>query len=114
ISSSTIIYSFLNTTPTTVNSTLALHDALPIFDADAAVNLYLSAAWRLWQEIPAVVRTRDRDAVSAAAQAVLRVVNDAVRALVDRSEEHTSELQSRENLVCSLLLESKNFCFPAL
>src|SRR5215475_14751004 len=26
---------------------------------------------------------------------------------VHRSEEHTSELQSRENLVCSLLLEKK-------
>src|SRR5690606_39431901 len=26
----------------------------------------------------------------------------------DRSEEHTSELQSRENLVCRLLLETKN------
>src|SRR5690606_40215886 len=35
----------------------------------------------------------------------------AVRLLADpdfkRSEEHTSELQSRENLVCSLLLEKK-------
>src|SRR5690606_40048223 len=29
-------------------------------------------------------------------------------ALTDRSEEHTSELQSRENLVCRLLLEKKN------
>src|SRR5436309_5588434 len=28
--------------------------------------------------------------------------------LVARSEEHTSELQSRENLVCRLLLEKKN------
>src|SRR5690606_1586530 len=27
---------------------------------------------------------------------------------MDRSEEHTSELQSRENLVCRLLLEKKN------
>src|SRR5690606_40866082 len=27
-----------------------------------------------------------------------------------RSEEHTSELQSRENLVCRLLLEKKNYC----
>src|SRR5690606_40960872 len=27
-----------------------------------------------------------------------------------RSEEHTSELQSRENLVCRLLLEKKNCC----
>src|SRR5690606_41564474 len=27
---------------------------------------------------------------------------------IERSEEHTSELQSRENLVCRLLLEKKN------
>src|SRR5690606_41239608 len=27
---------------------------------------------------------------------------------LERSEEHTSELQSRENLVCRLLLEKKN------
>ena len=27
---------------------------------------------------------------------------------IDRSEEHTSELQSRRNLVCRLLLEQKN------
>src|SRR5690606_42130229 len=31
----------------------------------------------------------------------------AVEALPPRSEEHTSELQSRENLVCRLLLEKK-------
>src|SRR5207302_2210571 len=29
------------------------------------------------------------------------------RGLIQRSEEHTSELQSRENLVCRLLLEKK-------
>src|SRR5436309_8772254 len=29
-----------------------------------------------------------------------------------RSEEHTSELQSRENLVCRLLLEKKNDAHP--
>src|SRR5690606_5412243 len=29
-----------------------------------------------------------------------------------RSEEHTSELQSRENLVCRLLLENKNIALP--
>src|SRR3712207_7615207 len=29
---------------------------------------------------------------------------------VDRSEEHTSELQSRQYLVCRLLLEKKNSC----
>src|SRR5690606_41901563 len=42
----------------------------------------------------------------------LPAVVDAVEALRPgapaRSEEHTSELQSRENLVCRLLLEKKN------
>src|SRR5688572_31341545 len=32
----------------------------------------------------------------------------AVVVEVDRSEEHTSELQSQSNLVCRLLLEKKN------
>src|SRR3712207_7190739 len=32
----------------------------------------------------------------------------AVGALMPRSEEHTSELQSRQYLVCRLLLEKKN------
>src|SRR5690606_41642962 len=32
----------------------------------------------------------------------------AQRRVAARSEEHTSELQSRENLVCRLLLEKKN------
>src|SRR5207302_7843152 len=31
-----------------------------------------------------------------------------MRAIPTRSEEHTSELQSRENLVCRLLLEKKH------
>src|SRR5690606_40326115 len=34
-------------------------------------------------------------------------VGDRFGALPERSEEHTSELQSRENLVCRLLLEKK-------
>src|SRR5688572_31574042 len=32
----------------------------------------------------------------------------------DRSEEHTSELQSQSNLVCRLLLEKKNIYFESL
>ena len=51
-------------------------------DANQAVDLYLSAAWRLWQEIPMIVRSRDREKVRAAAEAVLRVINDAVEVLV--------------------------------
>src|SRR5690606_42027643 len=34
------------------------------------------------------------------------------RRLAARSEEHTSELQSRENLVCRLLLEKKKIRLP--
>src|SRR2546427_7410412 len=36
-----------------------------------------------------------------------RQVNQMVRLVDDRSEEHTSELQSQSNLVCRLLLEKK-------
>src|SRR5688572_32543250 len=36
------------------------------------------------------------------------IVGEAVLLVVDRSEEHTSELQSQSNLVCRLLLEKKN------
>jgi sugar diacid utilization regulator len=51
--------------------------------AGQAVDLYLSAAWRLWREIPMVVRSRDREKVRAAADAVLRVIDDAVEVLVE-------------------------------
>jgi sugar diacid utilization regulator len=51
--------------------------------AGQAVELYLSAAWRLWRELPPVVRSRDRDHVRAAAEAVLRVLDDAVGVFVD-------------------------------
>src|SRR3712207_8348194 len=39
---------------------------------------------------------------------VVKAVEHARRTLQARSEEHTSELQSRQYLVCRLLLEKKN------
>src|SRR3712207_7753363 len=36
------------------------------------------------------------------------LLGQAFRMMVERSEEHTSELQSRQYLVCRLLLEKKN------
>ena len=38
------------------------------------------------------------------------LITDYIKGIIDqpRSEEHTSELQSRRNLVCRLLLEKKN------
>jgi sugar diacid utilization regulator len=53
-------------------------------DANQAVDLYLSAAWRLWQEIPTILPSpREREKVRTAAEAVLRVINDAVGVLVE-------------------------------
>src|SRR5438874_3669584 len=37
-----------------------------------------------------------------------QIVRDGLDRYMDRSEEHTSELQSRRDLVCRLLLEKKN------
>ena len=51
--------------------------------AGDVVELYLSAAWRLWRELPVVMRSRDSEKVRVAAEAVLRVVDDAVAALVE-------------------------------
>src|SRR2546430_11445895 len=42
-----------------------------------------------------------------AASSPLRVLTAREREIFDRSEEHTSELQSQSNLVCRLLLEKK-------
>jgi sugar diacid utilization regulator len=51
--------------------------------AGRVVQLYLSAAQRLWQGLPMVVLSRDRDAVRAAATAVLQVIDDAVATLAE-------------------------------
>jgi sugar diacid utilization regulator len=64
--------------------------------AGQAVDLYLSTAWRLWRELPMVVRTRDRDEVRAAASAVLRVIDDAVKVLVDGHQAARSDMVRRE------------------
>ena len=64
--------------------------------AGQAVDLYLSAAWRLWRELPMVVRTRDRHKVRAAAEAVLRVIDDAVEVLVDGHQLARRDMVRRE------------------
>src|SRR2546430_10329389 len=51
---------------------------------------------------------RPGDAVSFESTTPHRYRNDAT----ERSEEHTSELQSQSNLVCRLLLEKKNTRTP--
>src|SRR2546422_8616238 len=78
---------FFNDTATTEIYTLSLHDALPICQLQARRLVH-------WVE-------------GDVADVVLEQHRDLHRADVDRSEEHTSELQSRLHLVCRLLLEKK-------
>ena len=64
--------------------------------AGRGVDLYLSAARRVWTELPAVIRERDNKAVRAAAEAVLHVVEDAVASFADGHAEAGRELVRRE------------------
>src|SRR5690606_39687054 len=54
-----------------------------------------------------LVLRKDR-LLSPAATKVLTALRQTASAVYGRSEEHTSELQSRETIVCRLLLEKKN------
>src|SRR5258708_16381922 len=69
---------FFNDTATTEIYTLSLHDALPICGDEGAGGRPCSWRWR-WMSFQRATR----------------------------SEEHTSELQSPDHLVCRLLLEKK-------
>src|SRR3712207_8788300 len=92
---------FFNDTATTEIYTLSLHDALPICER-AAVHVEpgdIDLADRLLAAEPAL-RERPRRHHLEHAQHLRRERL--------RSEEHTSELQSRQYLVCRLLLEKKN------
>src|SRR3712207_7557331 len=82
---------FFNDTATTEIYTLSLHDALPI--CERFMERYAPSAKDL----------ASRDVVSRAMTMEIR----AGRGVGKRSEEHTSELQSRQYLVCRLLLEKK-------
>jgi sugar diacid utilization regulator len=64
--------------------------------AGQTVQLYLSAAWRLWRQLPVVVRSRDSEKVRAAAEAVLRVLDDAVAALVEGHQAARREMIRHE------------------
>src|SRR5688500_14261104 len=76
--------------------------------ARGAVDLYLSAAWRLWRQLPVVVRSSDTETVRRAAEAVLRVLDDAIGVLVDghqaeRRDMIRSEEAQRAEFVDDLL-----------
>src|SRR6266496_1358964 len=84
------IFFFLNDTATTEIYTLSLHDALPIQprpEAEPTTSVPVPAGQKFGM---------------------------TTRGGFARSEEHTSELQSRRDLVCRLLLEKKNLTLAKL
>src|SRR5258708_10402238 len=96
-----ISFFFFNDTATTEIYTLSLHDALPIYAADQGLHsgdVIMSVGGKDVRA-PADVRRFVADAKRAGRTSDAH--NDV------RSEEHTSELQSPDHLVCRLLLEKK-------
>src|SRR3712207_8932868 len=88
-------YFFFNDTATTEIYTLSLHDALPIWARSRGSS---------------AKNSRTHPLHAGGLRGVGRAAGTVHRAQPElrRSEEHTSELQSRQYLVCRLLLEKKN------
>src|SRR3712207_2776427 len=70
---------------------------------------------RLWETVEARRASGDVEHSHSArlmargtAKVAQKLGEEAVECVIERSEEHTSELQSRQYLVCRLLLEKKN------
>src|SRR2546428_4960142 len=97
---------FFNDTATTEIYTLSLHDALPICRPRAEPAGGPRGRGRARRPGPAAARS-GRPPAPAAPPARAPPRRPARRAHRGRSEEHTSELQSRSDLVCRLLLEKK-------
>src|SRR3712207_8354081 len=85
------VFFFFNDTATTEIYTLSLHDALPISGSTTSAT---AAAISATIVPPRPIEYRKRWGKTSSEA---------------RSEEHTSELQSRQYLVCRLLLEKKNY-----
>src|SRR3712207_8135055 len=83
---------FFNDTATTEIYTLSLHDALPISEVRDYKPTSGTASGRAFARQEFALATPHRP---------------GPRPTPPRSEEHTSELQSRQYLVCRLLLEKK-------
>src|SRR5690554_7568671 len=75
-------------------------------DRFVAYNLLQNAAVAAKGELPSCQDTGTAIVMAKKGENVYTGIDDA-QALSKRSEEHTSELQSRPHLVCRLLLEKK-------
>src|SRR5207244_13553003 len=105
-----------STTPSshTTNYTLSLHDALPISTNEVASHDIPSHDWEEGSSVKRLFqknRRQYRKTVQLNACGARSVCSvpplSRRRSEYTRSEEHTSELQSPDHLVCRLLLEKQ-------
>src|SRR2546422_8137508 len=92
---------FFNDTATTEIYTLSLHDALPISTIQELPDRGKPAP----RQVTAPVIVQIQAGLEVMGAEVVPFQHECARD--ERSEEHTSELQSRLHLVCRLLLEKK-------
>src|SRR3712207_9185784 len=92
---------FFNDTATTEIYTLSLHDALPISGSIRQLDPRITARRPLTIYLYGVGEGEE------AYESHSAMLDAFKRYGLRRSEEHTSELQSRQYLVCRLLLEKK-------
>src|SRR3712207_8421212 len=100
------MFFFFNDTATAEIYTLSLHDALPIYLTLNRMTATLSGgesqrirlATQIGSNLTGVLYVLDEPTIGLHQRDNIRLI---------RSEEHTSELQSRQYLVCRLLLEKQ-------
>src|SRR5690625_7546553 len=99
LSACSLLFFFLSYTATATSYiySLSLHDALPIFTSTFINYFSYLVFWGKWHYI----KEKQKNRVTSTK--TCRSYHSCYR----RSEEHTSELQSRGHLVCRLLLEKK-------
>src|SRR3712207_8964370 len=97
---------FFNDTATTEIYTLSLHDALPIylltFDTGTFYNFALAGNLQPFEELKVLIEEAIEE----------KRILSKKKEVKDRKK-HTSELQSRQYLVCRLLLEKKKNTIPS-
>src|SRR5438552_14924396 len=87
-----LVFSFTDPSPPDIY-TLSLHDALPIYQSGAQAQHSLAVL----------------DLSTGKVTPLVKDLGWSWNVKWSRSEEHTSELQSPDHLVCRLLLEKKNY-----
>src|SRR5438034_3393865 len=83
---------------------LSLHDALPILITSTEGRCVARIKWM--PTARAICASRVMDSSTLLVSTIIRSASSSIT-MIRRSEEHTSELQSHSDLVCSLLLEKQ-------